>query len=94
MQLAHPEYLWLFTIYIPLIAWYVWKHRSAFPALGISTVSPYAGLPRSYKEYLIHLFVSVAIGSDRMCDYSPCTSADPRQLAYLFHRGYRHRAGA
>lgn len=55
MQLAHPEYLWLFTIYIPLIAWYVWKHRSAFPALGISTVSPYAGLPRSYKEYLIHL---------------------------------------
>ena len=23
MQLAHPEYLWLFTIYIPLIAWYV-----------------------------------------------------------------------
>lgn len=55
MQLAHPEYLWLFTIYIPLIAWYVWKHRAAFPALGISTVSPYAGLPRSYKEYLIHL---------------------------------------
>lgn len=54
MQLAHPEYLWLFLIFIPLIGWYVWKHRTAYPALEISTTSPYAGMPRSYKEYLLH----------------------------------------
>lgn len=54
MQLAHPEYLWLFLVFIPLIAWYIWKHRNAFPALEISTTSPYAKLPRSYKEYLLH----------------------------------------
>lgn len=54
MQLAHPEYLWLFLLFIPLIAWYIWKHRNAYPALEISTVLPYAKLPRSYKEYLMH----------------------------------------
>lgn len=54
MQLAHPEYLWLFLIFIPLIGWYVWKHRNAYPAMEISSTSPYAKLPRSYKEYLLH----------------------------------------
>lgn len=54
MQLAHPEYLWLFLLFIPLIGWYVWKHRKAFPAMQISTVTPFNGMPRSYKEYLLH----------------------------------------
>ncbi len=54
MQLAHPEYLWLFTIYVPLIAWYIWKHRNAFPALEISSSMPFASLRRSFKEYLLH----------------------------------------
>ncbi|MDE5857270.1 MAG: VWA domain-containing protein, partial [Muribaculaceae bacterium] len=55
MQLAHPGYLWLFLLFIPLIAWYVLKHRNAHPALEISTVNPFAKLHRSYKEYLLHL---------------------------------------
>lgn len=54
MQLAHPEYLWLFLIFIPLIGWYIWKHRNAYPAMEASTAAPYARLPRSYKEYLLH----------------------------------------
>lgn len=54
MQLAHPEYLWLFTIYVPLIAWYIWKHRNAFPALELSSSMPFASLRRSFKEYLLH----------------------------------------
>lgn len=54
MQLAHPEYLWLFIIYVPLIAWYIWKHRNAFPALEISSSMPFASLRRSFKEYLLH----------------------------------------
>lgn len=55
MELAHPQYLWLFLIFIPLIAWYIIKHRNAHPALEVSTTLPYARLPRSFKEYLIHL---------------------------------------
>ena len=54
MLLAHPEYLWLLLILIPLTAYYIWKQRNAHAALHVSTVAPYASLPRSYKEYLLH----------------------------------------
>ncbi len=54
MQLAHPEYLWLFLVFIPIIGWHMWKHRQAYPALHISTAAPFANMPRSYKEYLLH----------------------------------------
>ncbi len=55
MQLAHPEYLWLFLVFAPLIAWYVIKHRNAYPALEISSAQPFSKLPKSYKEYLLHV---------------------------------------
>lgn len=54
MQFAHPGILWLFLIYIPLIAWYVWKHRSAYPSLGISTVSPFRRIGRPFRQYMLH----------------------------------------
>ncbi len=54
IQFAHPRLLWLLLILIPLVAWYVWKYRNAHPALQISSVSPFAGVRRSYKEFLLH----------------------------------------
>ncbi len=58
MQLAHPGILWLFLLYLPLIAWYVWKHRTAFPSLGISTTGPFSRMGRPLKQYAMHgLFV-------------------------------------
>lgn len=55
MQLAYPQYLWLFLIYIPLIVWYVLKQRESQPTLAVSTVAPFDKMPKSYKEYLRHL---------------------------------------
>ncbi len=58
MQLAHPGILWLFLLYLPLIAWYVWKHRTAFPSLGISTTGPFSRMGRPLTQYAMHgLFV-------------------------------------
>lgn len=54
MQLAHPHLLWLFTIYIPLIAWYILQQRDAFPSIGISSASAFASMPRSWRQYLRH----------------------------------------
>lgn len=53
-MLKHPAFLWLFLIYVPLIAWYVWKHRNANPSIGISTVSPVINLPVSWKTIAMH----------------------------------------
>ncbi len=55
MQLAHPQYLWLLLLLVPLIAWYIWKHRSLHPALGISTTIPFARLGRPLRAWLRHL---------------------------------------
>lgn len=58
MQLAHPGYLWLFLLFIPLIAWYVWKHRTAYPSLHISTVNSFRMAKRPLRYYgLIGMFV-------------------------------------
>lgn len=55
MMLKHPGLLWLLLILIPLIAWYVWKHRNANPSLGISTVAPVMKLPVSWKTIVMHV---------------------------------------
>lgn len=58
MQLAYPQYLWLFLLYIPLIIWYIKRNSLTNPTLQFSTLSPFKKLPKSYKEYLRHfLFI-------------------------------------
>ena len=53
--MKHPGLLFLFLLYIPLIAWYIWKYRNANPSLGISTTTPVAKLPMTWKPILIHV---------------------------------------
>lgn len=63
--MKHPGLLFLFLLYIPLIGWYIWKYKNANPSLGLSTTSPVAKLPLSWKPFLIHvcfLLQLVAIG--------------------------------
>lgn len=55
MNLAHPGYLWLFLLFIPLIAWYVWSQRKANPSLRMSSISALKGLSTSWKMYVKHL---------------------------------------
>ena len=52
MILKYPWLLSLFVLYIPLIWWYLKKNKNSTPWLGLSTLSPFAGLPRTWKEYL------------------------------------------
>lgn len=66
MKLLHPALLLLFLIFIPLIAWYVWKWRNSSPSIGLSTVSPFRGISSSWKVWLMHFcFVLrlVAVGA-------------------------------
>ena len=63
--MKHPGLLFLFLLYIPLISWYIWKHRNANPSLGLSTISPVTKLPMTWKPILIHVCFAlqlIAIG--------------------------------
>lgn len=63
MQYAHPQYLWLFAIYLPLIAWYIAKQRGAKPAMSISTIKPIKSVGRSWKQYVRHLLFLLRLGA-------------------------------
>lgn len=55
MLLANPGYLWLFLLFIPLIAWYVYKQRTLNASMEVSTVASFAKAPRSIRASLRHL---------------------------------------
>ncbi len=63
MTFANPKYLWLFLIYIPLIIWYVRKHRKDVPTLLVSTTMPFDKLPTSWKVYLRHFMFVLKLGA-------------------------------
>lgn len=58
MQFANPSYLWLLLIFIPLIAWYIYKQRNDHPTLSLSSLQAFAGIKPSWRTRMRHvLFV-------------------------------------
>ncbi len=52
---ANPSYLWLLLLLLPVVAWYVWKHRDLTASIGMSTTAQFASLPRSWRGTARHL---------------------------------------
>lgn len=63
MEFAKPIFLWLFLLYIPLIVWYILKHKKSDAAVRISSVSAFSKLPTSYKVYLKHFLFVVRLAA-------------------------------
>jgi Ca-activated chloride channel family protein len=55
MQLANPQYLWLFLVFIPLIVWYLLKQRNARPTLAISSIGAFAKAPMPWRARFRHI---------------------------------------
>lgn len=51
----NPEYFWLFLLFIPIIAWYIWKHTDLFAHVKAASLQDFESLPTSPKQYLIHI---------------------------------------
>jgi Ca-activated chloride channel family protein len=66
MQFAHPGYLFLLTLLIPAIAWYIWKQSEAQASIQVSSTSAFQKLPRSWKEYLRHVNFALLCGAAAM----------------------------
>ena len=60
MQFANSEYLWLFLIYIPLIAWYVYKQRADHPTMALSSLKPF-GARKSLRASLRHILFALRL---------------------------------
>lgn len=55
MVFANSGYLFLLLLLIPLVVWYVLRHRKNVASLQVSDTSAYEHTPKTYKNYLIHV---------------------------------------
>ena len=54
IQFAHPGLLWLLTILIPLIVWYIVKRRNAYPSISVSSTLPFKGKRTPLRAMMLH----------------------------------------
>lgn len=55
MHFASPYYLWLLTLLVPMIGYYVWRTLQGGAAIQISSVAGVVRAPRTVRYYLRHL---------------------------------------
>lgn len=55
--------LWLLTLLVPVIVWYILRQRNAHPSLAVSSMSAFAAMPRSWKQYLRHFLFVLRLGA-------------------------------
>ena len=55
MHFASPYYLWLLTLLVPMIGYYVWRTLQGGAAIRISSVAGVVRAPRTVRYYLCHL---------------------------------------
>ncbi len=63
MHFAHPHFLWLLLLLIPLAAWYVVKQRNTHATMSLSTTEAFASLPRSWKQYLRYFLFALRLAA-------------------------------
>lgn len=63
MMFKHPGLLWLLTVLVPLVAYYIWKWKGANPTMGMSSLSAFAKLPVSWKVCMMHVVFAMEMGA-------------------------------
>lgn len=51
--MLYPGLLFLFLLYIPIIAWYIWKWKGSDPSVGVSSLSPFKTHRAGFKVMLM-----------------------------------------
>ncbi len=52
---AHPEFLYLLLVLIPMIAWYIWKQRDLYAAFRVPDIQPFQKGNTPVRVYLRHI---------------------------------------
>lgn len=63
MHFAHPSLLYLFLVFVPLIAWYFVKQKRSYASLGISSLSAFRSMGNSWRSYLRHLVFALKLAA-------------------------------
>ncbi|MDE6006874.1 MAG: VWA domain-containing protein [Muribaculaceae bacterium] len=63
MMFRHPWILFLLILYVPLIAWYIWKWRNSNASIGISSVKSFAKYRATWKIGLMHFCFALQLAA-------------------------------
>ena len=63
MTFESPGYLFLLLLLLPAAAFYVWRLKRNAATLQVPSTSPFAGLPRSWKEHLRHVNYAILLAA-------------------------------
>jgi len=59
----NPEFFYLFLLFIPMIAWYIWQQKRAGASIQFSSDLGFAKIPKSWKYYFRHSVFVLVISS-------------------------------
>ena len=86
MTFAHPYFLWLLAVLIPMTAWYVYRTRRGGAAIRISTVAGVVRAPKTVRYFLRHVpfvlrcaavaLLVVALARPRSAEHNSRTNAE------------------
>lgn len=54
ISFKNPEFFYLFLLLIPMIGWYIWRHKKAGASIQFSSNMGFARIPKSWKYYFRH----------------------------------------
>lgn len=61
MILKHPHLLWLLTIIVPLVVWYVMKFKNSNATIGVSSLSAFGNRKARFKVWMMHFCFALQI---------------------------------
>ncbi|MDR2963116.1 MAG: VWA domain-containing protein [Bacteroidales bacterium] len=76
----HPAVFWLFLLFIPIIAWYVWKQSQSVPHVRMSSLGDYKDLKTSLLQYFLHSAFVL-----RLCALALIICALARPVSFSIH---------
>ncbi|MBR1883073.1 MAG: VWA domain-containing protein [Muribaculaceae bacterium] len=59
----HPGWLWLFVLFVPIIAWYIYNLRTQAPTMRMSTTEAFDALPMSWRSVLRHVVFAMKLAA-------------------------------
>lgn len=63
ISFKNPEFFYLFLLFIPMIAWYIWQQKRSGASIQFSSDLGFAKIPKSWKYYFRHSVFVLVISS-------------------------------
>jgi Ca-activated chloride channel homolog len=58
---ANEDYLWLLLVLIPIIAWYIWRHRKTNASINISSLKAFDGSLPPFRYWMRHFLFLIKL---------------------------------